>query len=689
MSWGLDLWDQFDVIDKHNQRGIQFFEQYAKYVKERINIETEYAAKLKKLVKSYTPKKKDEDRNVFSCIQAQNDPKILSTFSIFKAFYSQLQELSSIALQRELVAENMMNQIVEPCLKAAQEMKQEKKKLYSQGRQAQAGLENLEKQVENSKKKFEKEWKESERLYANYQRLDDDVNATKADVEKAKNNSMMKKDVVDQCKSDYGSTLCTYNESQKNHYYEEMPQILESYRNSDEKRALEIQKHMKSYGQIEEDIGSIVNGCLNIMKESAEAIDPEMDSGFVVEHYKSGFAIPSDKEFEDYTEPNHKPELQQNNQQKSGRKKGGLFGLFGRAEKHMKTSNSDGNISSNNSTELSPNRTSRSPTRQKDLNRNRSTSCDSGGGGGQSVKSILKDSITANSKKLKTLFTRSSTVSSPKSSSLRENSLNKKSRPKSVGGVLDDEHVYDEIRGDTPKKKPPRSKKLANVAESPDHSHLPPEQRKRKLQTLMDKVQKAIDKEQKEKAGALKMKEVYTGNPSLGDPNSLTGQLNDKDVQINKLTAELQQLEKWYEECTGKSPSRPKSINHNNSDVITKPSITTKPSVTTKPSIPPPPTIAASNVTSQQAPPADNDQQEQPPVDEFDEFEDGNNAIGSCVAIYAYEGVDSAEINLEEGEVYQVLDADGGDGWTRIQDSHDNVGFVPTSYLEIDFYTQY
>jgi len=545
MSWGLDLWDQFDVIDKHNQRGIQFFEQYAKYVKERINIETEYAAKLKKLVKSYTPKKKDEDRNVFS---------------IFKAFYSQLQELSSIALQRELVAENMMNQIVEPCLKAAQEMKQEKKKLYSQGRQAQAGLENLEKQVENSKKKFEKEWKESERLYANYQRLDDDVNATKADVEKAKNNSMMKKDVVDQCKSDYGSTLCTYNESQKNHYYEEMPQILESYRNSDEKRALEIQKHMKSYGQIEEDIGSIVNGCLNIMKESAEAIDPEMDSGFVVEHYKSGFAIPSDKEFEDYTEPNHKPELQQNNQQKSGRKKGGLFGLFGRAEK---------------------------------------------------------------------------------------------------------------------------------VAESPDHSHLPPEQRKRKLQTLMDKVQKAIDKEQKEKAGALKMKEVYTGNPSLGDPNSLTGQLNDKDVQINKLTAELQQLEKWYEECTGKSPSRPKSINHNNSDVITKPSITTKPSVTTKPSIPPPPTIAASNVTSQQAPPADNDQQEQPPADEFDEFEDGNNAIGSCVAIYAYEGVDSAEINLEEGEVYQVLDADGGDGWTRIQDSHDNVGFVPTSYLEIDFYTQY
>ena len=30
--------------------------------------------------------------------------------------------------------------------------------------------------------------------------------------------------------------------------------------------------------------------------------------------------------------------------------------------------------------------------------------------------------------------------------------------------------------------------------------------------------------------------------------------------------------------------------------------------------------------------------QEQPQADEFDDFEDGNNAIGSCVAIYAYEG---------------------------------------------------
>jgi len=534
MSWGLDLWDKFESVDKHNQHGIQFFEQYAKYVKERSQIETEYANKIKRLVKSYTPKKKYEEMNVFST---------------FKAFYAQLIELGFVAKQRELVSENMVEQIVEPCLKAAQEMKQEKKKLYAKGREARTKLADLEKQMENSKKKFEKEWKEYERLNANYERLDQDQNATKADVEKAKSVATSKRDHVDQCKYDYGAMVSEFNKLQKCHYYEEMPQILESYRTADEKRALEVQKHLTLYGQIEQDVGPIVNKCLDVIKDNASAIDPEVDSALVIDMMKTGFQIPGDREFEDYTDANHKQQdamVAQNSQK--GRKKGGLFGLFGRGEK---------------------------------------------------------------------------------------------------------------------------------LAECADYSHLPPEQRKRKLQSIMDKLHQAIDNKEKEKCGAVKMQEVYKSNPSMGDPNSITGQINDLNAQLSKLNIDLEQHEKWYSECTGQSPARQKkSPNHNqvNNDVITKPSI------------PPPPAIAASNVTSQQE---NNEVQEQPQADEFDEFEDGNNAIGSCVAIYAYEGVDSAEINLEEGQVYQVLDADGGDGWTRIQDSGNNVGFVPTSYLEIDFYDQY
>lgn len=41
------LKDQFDNLDKHTQWGIDFLEKYAKFVKERIEIEQNYAKQLR------------------------------------------------------------------------------------------------------------------------------------------------------------------------------------------------------------------------------------------------------------------------------------------------------------------------------------------------------------------------------------------------------------------------------------------------------------------------------------------------------------------------------------------------------------------------------------------------------------------------------------------------------------------
>jgi len=43
----LFLKDQFDNLDKHTQWGIDFLEKYAKFVKERIEIEQNYAKQLR------------------------------------------------------------------------------------------------------------------------------------------------------------------------------------------------------------------------------------------------------------------------------------------------------------------------------------------------------------------------------------------------------------------------------------------------------------------------------------------------------------------------------------------------------------------------------------------------------------------------------------------------------------------
>lgn len=41
------LQDQFDNLDKHTQWGIDFLERYAKFVKERLDIEQNYAKQLR------------------------------------------------------------------------------------------------------------------------------------------------------------------------------------------------------------------------------------------------------------------------------------------------------------------------------------------------------------------------------------------------------------------------------------------------------------------------------------------------------------------------------------------------------------------------------------------------------------------------------------------------------------------
>ena len=44
------------------------------------------------------------------------------------------------------------------------------------------------------------------------------------------------------------------------------------------------------------------------------------------------------------------------------------------------------------------------------------------------------------------------------------------------------------------------------------------------------------------------------------------------------------------------------------------------------------------------------------------------------------------EMTMKCGEVFQVLEADSGDGWTRIVNG-DEDGYVPTTYIEITFYS--
>jgi len=114
-SWGIDLWDQRDVIEKHTHSGIDFIDKCASFVKERIRVEQEYAKSLRRLVKAYQFKKKEEEDLAYTYQHA------------FKNF---LQETDDFAGQREVIAEEMQNNILKDMHKLSSDSKTERKKSY-------------------------------------------------------------------------------------------------------------------------------------------------------------------------------------------------------------------------------------------------------------------------------------------------------------------------------------------------------------------------------------------------------------------------------------------------------------------------------------------------------------------------------------------------------------------------------
>ncbi|OXB57932.1 hypothetical protein ASZ78_003918 [Callipepla squamata] len=288
MSWGTELWDQFDNLDKHTQWGIDFLEKYAKFVKERIEIEQNYAKQLRNLVKKYCPKRssKDEEPRFTSCI----------------AFFNILNELNDYAGQREVVAEEMGHRVYGELMRYSHDLKTERKMHLQEGRKAQQYLDMCWKQMDNSKKKFERECREAEKAQQSYERLDNDTNATKADVEKAKQQLNLRTHMADENKNEYAAQLQNFNGEQHKHYYIVIPQIYKQLQEMDERRTIKLSECYKGFADSERKVIPIISKCLEGMILAAKSVDEHRDSQLVIDCFKSGFEPPGDFPFEDYSQ---------------------------------------------------------------------------------------------------------------------------------------------------------------------------------------------------------------------------------------------------------------------------------------------------------------------------------------------------------------------------------------------------
>ncbi|XP_044031324.1 formin-binding protein 1 isoform X11 [Siniperca chuatsi] len=669
MSWGSELWDQFDNLEKHTQWGIEYVEKYTKFVKERSEIETNYAKQIRNLSKKYQPKKNSREEEE-------------SKYTFCRAFLMTLNELNDYAGQHEVIAENLTSQIITELSRYLQEVKAERKSHFHDGRKAQQHIESLWKQLESSKKRFERECKEADRAQQYFEKMDADINVTKADVEKARQQAQMRHQMAADSKSDYSSYLQKFNQEQNEHYFTVIPSIFQKLQDMEEKRIERLGVCMKIFAEVDRQVLPIVGKCLDGMTNAAESIDPKTDSKQVVESYKSGFEPQGDVEFEDYSQAMKRTASETSlsnsreaKEKPAGKSKGKLWPFIKNKNKLMSllTSPHQPPPAPPASSPPSPSAVPNDPQSPKQHK--------------EPLSHRLNDFMTSKPK-MHCLRSLRRGQQSPHSLVCHKELMKRTlGRPTyafearqyvlSLKLITLNSHVRNLIEGSGPE----------------DFSHLPPEQRRKKLQGKLDELNKDIQKEMDQRDALTKMKDVYVKNPQMGDPASVDPRLSEIAQNIEKLQFEVQKFEGWLVEVAERMPS--KSDTHRRSGLYETQNNTTVGNITTvgnncaqdreRPLSSPDGSYTEEQNSETQVKANINPNPTSTTPEFDDEFDDEETlpTIGTCKALYPFEGHNEGTIAVAEGELLYVIEEDKGDGWTRVRRNEDEEGYVPTSYVEV------
>ncbi|XP_035847073.1 formin-binding protein 1 isoform X7 [Sander lucioperca] len=625
--------DQFDNLEKHTQWGIDFVEKYTKFVKERSEIETNYAKQIRNLSKKYQPKKNSREEEE-------------SKYTFCRAFLTSLNELNDYAGQHEVIAENLTSQIITELSRYLQDLKAERKSHFHDGRKAQQHIESSWKQLETCKRRFERDCKEADRAQQYFERMDADINVTKADVEKARQQAQVRHQMAADSKSEYSSYLQKFNQEQNDHYFTIIPNIFQKLQDMEERRIDRIGVCMKTFADVDRQVLPIVGKCLDGMTKAAESIEPKTDSKQVVESFKSGFEPPGDVEFEDYGQAMKRTvsdtslsNSKEAREKPAGKSKGKLWPFIKNKNKLMSLLTSPHQpppappASSPPSPSAVPN-DPQSPKQQK-----------------EPLSHRLNDFMS----------------SKPKMHCLR--SLR---RGLSLKLITLNSHIRNLIEGSGPE----------------DFSHLPPEQRRKKLQGKIDELNKDIQKEMDQRDALTKMRDVYVKNPQMGDPASVDPRLSEIGQNIEKLQFEAQKFEGWLAEVEERMPS--KSDTHRRSGLYETQNNTTVSNNCAqdreRPLSSPDGSYTEEQNSETQVKANINPIPPTSSTPEFDdEFDDEETlpTIGTCKALYPFEGHNEGTIAVAEGELLYVIEEDKGDGWTRVRRNEDEEGYVPSSYVEV------
>ncbi|KAM6892578.1 formin-binding protein 1-like [Xenentodon cancila] len=610
-NWGTELWDQYDLLEKHTSWGIDVLERYTKFVKERADIEQSYAKQLRSLSKKYHPKRSREEESRYTwCL----------------GFVATLQQLNEVAAQREELAENLNMQIVCELSRYTQELKTERKSHFQDGRRAQQHIESSWKQLESSKRRFERDCKEAERAQHISDKIDVD---NKTDGEKrcslkARQAAQQKQQAAEESRKDYMTSLNQFNQDQHQHYHTLVPVIYQRIQDMEERRIERMGEAMRLSAEAEKKVLPVLSRCLDAMMDAAESIQPRKDTRQVVDLYKSGFDPPGDIEFEDYSTTMRRSisESSYLDNRTEARRQSRKLWPFLRKNKLLTLLSSPRQPPPPPPTSPLPGGVVVTPESPPPASR-------------EPITQRLNDLISSSSR------TRKQCLRSLK-----------------------------------------RGLSLKLGSSQADGTNLPPEQRRKNLQSKINSINQEIQRQREQRDALLKMKEVYERSPQMGDASSLDSRLEEVKQSLQRLDEELRRNQAWLVEVDSKSSNSSRRQSGGcglNSQATTPGSSSSKQMDNRSPA-------------SRESPDGSYTEDHSAELhfksrssefdDDFDD-EEPLPSIGTCKSLYPFQGQNEGTLTMVEGELLSVVEEDKGDGWTRVRRNLDEEGYVPTSYIKV------
>jgi len=286
-TWGIELWDRYSCVLSHvNKGGDELSTVLAKFVREKGEVEKEYAKNIRKLVAKYT--NKIENKNGKETSQS-------------KGFRLVLQEIGFQAGQHEILAETFSQKLHLELQRKSKEISKMTKKNLKDAKNLSDDLDNIYKDLEKTKNKYKKSFIDWEDAKENYIKAEKDGILSRKEIAKLRSLSNSREAQFDDYKSVYASQLMKTNKYQDQYYNKHLPTVLDGLQNIEMDRIECFKDALNQCLDAERKVAPILDKCREDMGSLVQSIDPTEDTHLLIKSLKTGDKPPKEIQFEEIT----------------------------------------------------------------------------------------------------------------------------------------------------------------------------------------------------------------------------------------------------------------------------------------------------------------------------------------------------------------------------------------------------